>query len=114
MPVADLPELGRLSRRALASLVGVAPLNQDSGQLRGKRRIWGGRACVRRILYMATLSAIRHNPAIRTFYERLCDKGKPRKVALVTAMRKLLIVLNAVMRDQAPWQQEPVTKPIHT
>ena len=112
--VADLPELGRLSRRALASLVGVAPLNQDSGQLRGKRRIWGGRACVRRILYMATLSAIRHNPAIRTFYERLCDKGKPRKVALVATMRKLLIVLNAVMRDQVPWQREPVTKPIHT
>ncbi len=112
--VADLPELGQLSRRTLASLVGVAPLNQDSGQLRGKRRIWGGRAGVRRILYMATVSAVRHNPAIRAFYTRLCDKGKPRKVALVAAMRKLLVMLNAIMRDQVPWQKEPVTKPLHT
>ena len=112
--VADLPELGQLSRRTLASLVGVAPLNQDSGQLRGQRRIWGGRAGVRRILYMATVSAVRHNPAIRAFYTRLCDKGKPRKVALVAAMRKLLVMLNAIMRDQVPWQKEPVTKPLHT
>ena len=112
--VADLPELGRLHRRALAALVGVAPLNQDSGQLRGKRRIWGGRASVRRILYMAALSAIRHNPAIRAVYTRLCDKGKPKKLALVAAMRKLLTVLNAIMRDQVPWQPEHVTKPINT
>ena len=110
----DLPELGWLKSRGLATLAGVAPLNQDSGQLRGKRRIWGGRAAVRRILYMAALSAIRHNPAIRAFYTRLCDKGKPKKLALVAAMRKLLTVLNAIMRDQVPWQPEHVTKPINT
>ena len=69
---------------------------------------------MRRILYMATVSAVRHNPAIRAFYTRLCDKGKPRKVALVAAMRKLLVMLNAIMRDQVPWQKEPVTKPLHT
>ena len=78
------------------------PLNQDRGQLRGKRRIWGGRAGVRRILYMATVSAVRHNPAIHAFYTRLCDKGK------------LLVMLNAIMRNQVPWQREPVTKSIHT
>ena len=81
--VADLPELGRLSRRAMAALVGVAPLNQDSRQQRGKRRVRGGGASVRRIRYMVTLTAIRHNPAIQAFYTRLCDQGKPRKVALV-------------------------------
>ena len=112
--VAELPELGCLSSRRLAALVGVAPLNRDSGQLRGQRRIWGGRASVRRILYLATVTAIRHNPAIRDFHTRLCDKGKPRKVALVAAMRKLLAVLNAVSRDQDPWQKEPLSTPIHT
>ena len=112
--VAELPELGHLSRRPWAALVGVAPLNRDRGQLRGQRRIWGGRASVRRILYMATVTAIRYNPAIRDFYTRLCDQGKPRKVALVAAMRKLLTVLNAVSRDQVPWQTEPLSTAIHT
>ena len=106
--VAELPELGCLSSRQLAALVGVAPLNRDSGQLRGQRRIWGGRASVRRILYMATVTAI------RDFYTRLCDKGKPKKVALVAAMRKLLTVLDAVSRDQAPWRTEPLSTAIPT
>ncbi len=112
--VAELPELGQLSHRQLAALVGVAPLNRDSGQLRGQRRIWGGRASVRRILYMATMTAICHNPPIRAFYRRLCAQGKPRKVALVAAMRKLLTVLNAVMRDQVPWTTAPLSTTIHT
>ena len=104
--VAELPELGRLNGREIAALVGVAPLNRDSGHYRGQRRVWGGRASVRTILYMATVTATRHNPAIRDFYTRLCRRGKPRKVALVAAMRKLLLILNAVARDQAPWQPE--------
>jgi transposase len=102
--VAELPELGRLNGREIAALVGVAPLNRDSGQYRGPRRIWGGRASVRTMLYMTTVTATRHNPAIRDFHTRLCRRGKPRKVALVTAMRKLLLILNAVVRDQVPWQ----------
>ena len=107
--VAELPELGQLGSRQLAALVGVAPLNRDSGQLRGQRRVWGGRASVRKILYMATVTAISHNPPIRAFYTRPCAKGKPRKVALVAAMRKRLTVLNAVSRDQVPWQLEPLS-----
>ena len=99
--VAELPEPGRLNGREIAALVGVAPLNRDSGQHRGPRRVWGGRASVRMMLYMATVTATRHNPAIRAFYTRLCRRGKPRKVALVAAMRKLLLILNAVVRDQA-------------
>ena len=102
--MAELPELGRLNGREVAALAGVAPLNCDSGQYRGQRRIWGGRASVRTILYMATVTATRHNPAIRDFYTRLCRRGKPPKVALVAAMRKLLLILNAVIRDQVPWQ----------
>ncbi len=105
--VAERPELGHLSRRQVAALVGVAPLNRDSGQWRGQRHIGGGRATVRNVLYMATLSAVRWNPAIRTFYERLCQRGKAKKVALVAAMRKLLVMLNAMMRDQVPWQRHP-------
>src|SRR5215207_63629 len=95
--LAELPELEHLDRRQLAALVGVAPLNRDSGTLRGIRTVWGGRSGVRTTLYMATLSATRHNPAIREFYGRLCAKGKPKKVALTACMRKLLAILGAVL-----------------
>src|SRR5574339_10979 len=98
-----LPELGRLQRRQIAKLVGVAPLADDSGQRRGARRIWGGRADVRAVLYMATLAAIRHNPVIRLFHSRLIAAGKLPKVAIVACMRKLLTILNAMLRDQAVW-----------
>jgi transposase len=102
--LADLPELGRLNRRQISALVGVAPVNWDSGQQRGTRHIWGGRAPVRTVLYMATLAAIRCNPVIRPFFERLTAAGKPRKVALVACMRKLLTILNAMMRRRVGWQ----------
>jgi transposase len=102
--IALLPELGVLSRREIASLVGVAPLNRDSGQHRGRRIVWGGRAAVRGPLYMATLVATRHNPVLRGFYRRLRDAGKPALVALVAAMRKLLTILNAMVKHQQPWQ----------
>ena len=102
--LADLPELGRLNRRQIAALVGLAPLNWDSGQQRGTRHIWGGRASVRTALYMATLSAIRCNPIIRGFFERLSAAGKPRKVAVVACMRKLLTILNAMMQRRVGWQ----------
>lgn len=101
--LADLPELGRLSRAEIAKLVGVAPLNRDSGTLRGRRRIWGGRAPVRCVLYMATFAATRHNPVIRSMYRRLREAGKAHKVALVACMRKLLIILNAIIRTGVPW-----------
>lgn len=103
--IAELPELGTLPRGAIAALVGVAPLARDSGTMRGARRIWGGRAAVRSALYMAALVATRHNPAIRLAYARLRARGKPAKVALVACMRKLLVILNAMMRDQQPWRQ---------
>jgi transposase len=96
-----LPELGTLNRKQIAKLVGVAPLNRDSGTLRGHRCIWGGRAHVRDVLYMATLSAIRHNGTIRSFYARLMSVGKQKKVAIVACMRKLLVILNACKRDRA-------------
>jgi transposase len=102
--IAELLELGTLNRKQIAALVGVAPFNCDSGQLRGKRAIWGGRASVRTSLYMATLSAIRFNPIIRTFYERLKAAGKPAKVALTACMRKLLTILNAMMHSGKTWQ----------
>ena len=102
--IAELPELGRLDRRRIAALVGLAPFNRDSGTLRGRRMIRGGRGTVRRVLYMATLTAIRHNPRIRTFYQRLRTTGHPGKVALTAAMRKLLTMLNAMLRDQRPWR----------
>ena len=102
--LAHLPELGSLPRRKIAALVGVAPFNRDSGTLRGRRTVWGGRGEVRATLYMATVAAIRCNPTIRTFYQRLLASGKPPKVALVACMRKLLTILNAVIRDQIPWQ----------
>jgi transposase len=104
--LAELPELGQLDRRAIAALVGVAPLNRDSGRFRGKRMIWGGRRSVRQALYMAALVASRYNAPLRTFYQRLRAAGKPGKVALVAVMRKLLTTLNAIVRDQQPWRQQ--------
>jgi len=102
--LADLPELGRLDRRAIAALVGVAPFNCDSGQQRGQRHIWGGRAPVRAALYMAALVATRHNAPLRAFYQRLRIAGKPAKVALVAVMRKLLTIVNAMIKHQSRWQ----------
>ncbi len=102
--IAELPELGQLTRREIAALVGVAPFNRDSGTLSGTRHIWGGRATVRGALYMATLVATRYNPAIRVFYQRLVAAGKKRKVALTAAMRKLLTILNAMVKHQQPWR----------
>jgi transposase len=101
--LADLPELGTLNRQRIAALVGIAPINKDSGRIKGKRRIFGGRASVRCVLYMAALSASKSNPVIREFYQRLLAKGKPKKVALTACMRKLLTILNAMMRDQKTW-----------
>jgi len=105
--LAEVPELGQLSRTEIAALIGVAPLNRDSGAKRGKRSIRGGRANVRCVLYMATLSATRHNPVIRTFYHRLLDNGKEKMVAIVACMRKLLVILNAMARDLRPWNPVP-------
>ena len=101
--LAQLPELGKLDRRRVAALVGVAPLNRDSGQMRGQRSIWGGRADVRRTLYMATLTAVRHNPVLAAHYERLLAAGKRKKVALVACMRKLLTILNAIAKHGSTW-----------
>jgi transposase len=100
---ASLPELGRLGRRQIAKLVGIAPLANDSGLRKGQRSIWGGRGEVRAVVYMATLSAIQHNPVIKAFYARLVAAGKPKKVAIVACMRKLLTILNAMLRDRALW-----------
>ena len=105
MIAASLPELGRLTRQQIAALVGIAPLNRDSGKSHGRRFCWGGRAEVRSTLYMATLVASRHNPVIRTMYARLRAKGKVAKVALVACMRKLLTILNAMVRDRTCWRQ---------
>ncbi len=102
--IADLPELGRLSRRQIAALVGVAPLNRDSGTMRGRRTTWAGRTKVRAMLYMAALVASRRNDVLRPFYQRLLQAGKAKKLALVAVMRKLLTILNAMMRDRTPWQ----------
>lgn len=101
--LADLPELGQLNRRQIAALVGVAPLNDDSGAHRGKRRVWGGRARVRAVLYMSALVATRFNARIRAFYTKLGAAGKPKKVALTACMRKLLVILNAIVKHQTPW-----------
>ncbi len=101
--LADLPELGSLNRKQIAALVGVAPLAKDSGTLRGKRMVWGGRATVRAALFMGALIAARHNPVIRDFYRRLVATGKPKKVALVACMRKLLTILNAMVRTNTRW-----------
>ena len=102
--LAEVPELGQLNRRQIAALVGVAPLNWDSGQQRGTRHIWGGRAAVRSVLYMATVSAVRCNPVIRAFFTRLVAAGKPKKVALTACMRKLLTILNAMMHHRTAWK----------
>jgi transposase len=101
--IAQLPELGHLNRRQISALVGVAPFNNDSGTMRGRRSIKGGRKHVRRAMYMATLAAIQFNPAIKRFYQRLVAAGKPKKVALVACMRKLLTILNAIVRAGKPW-----------
>ena len=101
--IAEVPELGRASNRQVSKLVGIAPLNRDSGRKRGARHIRGGRADVRQALYMPTVCAIRHNPVIRAFYSRLVAAGKPKKVALIAAMRKLLVIINAMVRTGQPW-----------
>ena len=102
--LAELPELGKLGdRRRIAALVGVAPLNRDSGKMRGQRTIWGGRAEVRRVLYMATLVAVRFNVVLKAYFERLVATGKRRKVALVAAMRKMLTMLNAIAKQGSKW-----------
>jgi transposase len=104
--LAELPELGRLSRREIAKLVGVAPLSRDSGTLRGRRFVQGGRASVRAVLYMAALVATKRNAVIRAFYRRLLAVGKPKKLALVACMRKLLTILNTIARTRQPWRTE--------
>ena len=109
--LAELPELGTLAPKQLAALVGVAPLNRDSGVLRGKRAIWGGRSGVRAALYMGALAATRFNPAVKAFYGRLLATGKPKKVALVACMRKLLLILNAMLRNRTPWRSPHVLTP---
>lgn len=109
--LAELPELGMIAHKRLSSLVGVAPFNRDSGKMRGKREVWGGRAPVRAALYMGALVATRHNPHIKEFYERLLAAGKPKKVALVACMRKLLSILNAMMRDRATWHPAHLPNP---
>ena len=101
--LSDLPELGALNRGEIAALVGVAPFNRDSGALRGKRQVWGGRGQVRAALYMATLVATRYNPVLRSFYQRLCEAGKPKKVALTACMRKLLTILNVMVKHNRHW-----------
>lgn len=102
--VAELPELGQLNRQKIAALVGVAPFNQDSGPKRGRRKIFGGRTGVRRTLFMATLSAIQYNPILRAFYQSLCQRGKEKMVALTACMRKLLVILNAMVRKGEVWR----------
>jgi transposase len=104
--LAELPELGMLTRQQIAALVGVAPLNRDSGTVRGRRAVWGGRARVREALYMATLVATRHNAVIRAFYARLCTAGKAKKVALIACMRKLLTILNAMLKQRTIWNAD--------
>ena len=103
----DLPELGTLDRKQIAALVGVAPINHDSGRRKGQRHIRGGRAQVRSTLYMATIASTRCNPIIRFFYLRLCAQGKPKKVALVASMHKFLIILNAMLKHRTPWNPHP-------
>lgn len=106
MLLTGVPELGVLNRRQVAALVGVAPLNRDSGLFKGRRAVWGGRACVRATLYMATLAAVRFNPVIKAFYQRLIEEGKRPKVALTACMRKLIVILNAMVRDGEKWHYD--------
>jgi len=110
----ELPEPGSLNRRKIAALVGVAPLNRDSGTMRRRRTVWGGRAKLRAVLYMAALVVSRRNPIIATFYQRLLDAGKVKKVALVACMRKLLTILNAMMRTMSAWQPGPIPQSVST
>lgn len=105
--LAELPELGALPRREISALVGVCPYSRDSGKYRGRRTIWGGRAAVRAALYMAALVASRYNPVIRAFYQKLVAAGKLKKVALVACMRKLLVILNAILKHDTPWHHQP-------
>jgi transposase len=109
--LAEVPELGALTHKRLAALIGVAPLNRDSGTFRGRRAVWGGRADVRAALYMGALVATRRNPVVKEFYERLLAAGKPKKVALVACMRKLLSILNAVLRHRTPWRPSHCLSP---
>ena len=102
--LAELPELGNLNRRQIAALVEVAPFNRDSGHMKGKRSVWGGRASIRAVLYMATLAGTRYNPVIKEFYQRLVQRGKAKKVALVACMRRLLTIMNAILKHQRAWQ----------
>ena len=104
--LAALPELGTLDRKEIAALAGLAPFNRDSGTMRGKRAIWGGRAEVRNLLYMVALVASRNNDSIKRFYEKLVHAGKPKKVALTACMRKILTILNAMVRDNQPWNPQ--------
>lgn len=101
--LADLPELGTLNNREISALVGVAPINRDSGKLRGKRRVQGGRACIRTVLYMATLSALQCNPVIKAFYRRLLAQGKHKKVAITACMRKFITILNTMVKNKTKW-----------
>lgn len=103
--LANLPEIGQVNSRQIAALVGVAPFNHDSGKHRGRRFVWGGRANVRSVLYMATMTAVRFNPVLKEFYERLLNAGKKPKVALTACMRKLIIIINAMVRDGVKWQE---------
>lgn len=107
----ELPELGKVSDKKIAALVGVAPFNCDSGRMKGKRTIWGGRVSVRNSLYMVALVACRHNPAIKSYYQRLCEKGKPKKVSLVACMRKILIMINHMLANQTRWK-DPTSEAI--
>ena len=109
--VAEVPELGLVNRKEIAALIGVAPFNYDSGALRGKRAVWGGRAHVRAVLYMSTLAAVRHNPVLKAFYERLRAVGKAPKVALTACMRKLLTMLNAMLKHRTPWHENYADHP---
>jgi transposase len=103
--IADLPELGSLNHKQIAALVGVAPFNRDSGSMRGKRRIRGGRATVRTVLFMATMTAVRFNPKLRAMYQRLIDAGKLKKVALIACMRKMIVILNAMLKNNQNWNE---------
>jgi transposase len=105
--LASLPELGTLNRKQIAALVGVAPFNRESGRYKGKQKIQGGRASVRNVLYMGTVAGIRANPVLRIFYERLVAKGKPKKLALTACMRKLLVILNTMLKNGTCWQNQP-------
>ena len=105
--LASLPELGTLNRKQIAALVGVAPFNRESGRYKGKQKIQGGRASVRNVLYMGTVAGIRSNPVLRSFYERLVAKGKPKKLALTACMRKLLVILNTMLKNGTSWQNQP-------